>query len=80
MELQKQRHPKHSPIPPPVSPEPQDAAKLRQSGPVSDGADAGFLPAGSVSSVASVATLSQDGGRENDTGELWFSLTKCQSY
>ncbi|XP_015416124.1 PREDICTED: rho guanine nucleotide exchange factor 12 isoform X2 [Myotis davidii] len=68
MELQKPRHPKHSPPPPPVSPEPQDAAKSRQSGPASDGADAGCLPAGSVPSVASVATLSQDGGNENDTG------------
>ncbi|XP_059563589.1 rho guanine nucleotide exchange factor 12 isoform X4 [Myotis daubentonii] len=67
MELQKPRHPKHSPPPPPVSPEPQDAAKSRQSGPASDGADAGCLPAGSVSS-ASAATLSQDGGKENDTG------------
>lgn len=70
MELQKQRHPKHSPTPPPVSPEPQDAAKARQSGPASDGADAGYPPAGSVSSVASVATLFQDGGKENDMGEL----------
>lgn len=68
MELQKQRHPKHSPTPPPVSPEPQDAAKSRQSGPASDGADAGYLPAGSVSAVASVASLCQDGGKENDAG------------
>ncbi|XP_036286133.1 rho guanine nucleotide exchange factor 12 isoform X5 [Pipistrellus kuhlii] len=68
MELQKQRHPKHSPTPPPVSPEPQDAAKSRQSGPAGDGADAGYLPAGSVSSVASVANLCQDVGKENDAG------------
>lgn len=68
MELQKQRHLKHSPIPPPLSPEPQDAAKSRQSGPAGDGADAGYLPAGSMSSVASVANLCQDGGKENDAG------------
>ncbi|KAM8818532.1 rho guanine nucleotide exchange factor 12 isoform 2-T2 [Rhynchonycteris naso] len=66
MELQKQRHPKHLSIPSSVSPEPQDSAKLRQSGLASEGADVGSLPANSVSSVTSVATLSQEGGKEND--------------
>ncbi|XP_016063141.1 PREDICTED: rho guanine nucleotide exchange factor 12 [Miniopterus natalensis] len=68
MELQKQRHPKHLSTPSPVSPEPQDAAKSRQSGLASEGADAGYLQASPMSSVATVATLSQDGGKENDMG------------
>uniref|UniRef100_F6WE69 Rho guanine nucleotide exchange factor 12 n=1 Tax=Equus caballus TaxID=9796 RepID=F6WE69_HORSE len=68
MELQKQRHPKHLSTPSSVSPEPQDPAKLRQSGLASEGADAGYLPANSTSSVVSGATLSQEGGKENDTG------------
>lgn len=69
MELQKQRHPKHLSAPSSVSPEPQDS-KLRQSGLASEGADTGYLPANSTSSMASVATLSQEGGKENDMGEL----------
>ncbi|XP_054448434.1 rho guanine nucleotide exchange factor 12 isoform X3 [Pteronotus mesoamericanus] len=68
MELQKQRHPKHLSTPSSVSPEPQDSAKLRQSGLASEGSDIGYLPANSMSSVASVATLSQEGGKENDMG------------
>ncbi|KAK2505986.1 hypothetical protein MC885_004086, partial [Smutsia gigantea] len=68
MELQKQRHPKHLSAPSSVSPEPQDSAKLRQSGLASEGADIGYLPANSMSSMASVATLSQEGGKENDMG------------
>ncbi|KAM5316850.1 rho guanine nucleotide exchange factor 12 isoform 2-T2 [Glossophaga mutica] len=68
MELQKQRHPKHLSIPSSVSPEPQDSAKLRQSGLASEGSDIGYLPANSMSSMASVATLFQEGGKENDTG------------
>ncbi|XP_036743544.2 rho guanine nucleotide exchange factor 12 isoform X2 [Manis pentadactyla] len=68
MELQKQRHPKHLSAPSSVSPEPQDSAKLRQSGLASEGADTGYLPANSTSSMASVATLSQEGGKENDMG------------
>uniref|UniRef100_A0A2K6EFT3 Rho guanine nucleotide exchange factor 12 n=1 Tax=Propithecus coquereli TaxID=379532 RepID=A0A2K6EFT3_PROCO len=76
MELQKQRHPKHLSTPSSVSPEPQDSAKLRQSGLANEGTDIGYLPANSMSSVASGATLSQEGGKENDTGELMlFSLT-----
>lgn len=70
MELQKQRHPKHLSTPSSVSPEPQDPAKLRQSGLAGEGTDVGYLPANSMSSVASGATLSQEGGKENDTGEL----------
>ncbi|XP_035884266.1 rho guanine nucleotide exchange factor 12 isoform X2 [Phyllostomus discolor] len=68
MELQKQRHPKHLSVPLSVSPEPQDIAKLRQSGLASEGSDIGYLPANSMSSMASVATLFQEGGKENDTG------------
>ncbi|XP_066895250.1 rho guanine nucleotide exchange factor 12 isoform X4 [Kogia breviceps] len=68
MELQKQRHPKHISTPSSVSPEPQDSAKLRQSGLASEGADIGYLPANSMSSMVSGATLSQEGGKENDMG------------
>ncbi|XP_021552130.1 rho guanine nucleotide exchange factor 12 isoform X6 [Neomonachus schauinslandi] len=68
MELQKQRHPKHLPTPSSVSPEPQDPAKVRQSGSAGEGTDVGYLPANSMSSVASGAAPSQEGGKENDTG------------
>ncbi|XP_058145501.1 rho guanine nucleotide exchange factor 12 isoform X5 [Dasypus novemcinctus] len=68
MELQKQRHPKHLSTPSSVSPEPQDSAKLRQSGLANDGTEIGYLPANSMSSLASGLTLSQEGGKENDTG------------
>ncbi|XP_037697673.1 rho guanine nucleotide exchange factor 12 isoform X2 [Choloepus didactylus] len=68
MELQKQRHPKHLSTPSSVSPEPQDSAKLRQSGIANDGTDIGYLPANSMPSLASGAILSQDGGKENDMG------------
>uniref|UniRef100_A0A8C3X2D6 Rho guanine nucleotide exchange factor 12 n=1 Tax=Catagonus wagneri TaxID=51154 RepID=A0A8C3X2D6_9CETA len=68
MELQKQRHPKHLATPSSVSPEPQDSAKLRQSGLTSEGTDTGYPPANSTSSMVSGATLSQEGGKENDTG------------
>uniref|UniRef100_A0A8C9KDR9 Rho guanine nucleotide exchange factor 12 n=1 Tax=Panthera tigris altaica TaxID=74533 RepID=A0A8C9KDR9_PANTA len=53
MELQKQRHPKHLSTPSSVSPEPQDSAKLRQSGLAGEGTDVGYLPANSMSSGAS---------------------------
>uniref|UniRef100_A0A2K5XST6 Rho guanine nucleotide exchange factor 12 n=1 Tax=Mandrillus leucophaeus TaxID=9568 RepID=A0A2K5XST6_MANLE len=68
MELQKARHPKHLSTPSSVSPEPQDSAKVRQSGLANEGTDAGYLPTNSVSSVASGASFSQEGGKENDTG------------
>ncbi|XP_024425345.2 rho guanine nucleotide exchange factor 12 isoform X3 [Desmodus rotundus] len=68
MELQKQRYPKHLSTPSSVSPEPQDSAKLRQSGLASEGSDIGYLPANSMSSMASVATLFQEGGKDNDMG------------
>ncbi|XP_017379044.1 rho guanine nucleotide exchange factor 12 isoform X4 [Cebus imitator] len=68
MELQKARHPKHLSTPSSVSPEPQDSAKLRQSGLANEGTDTGYLPANSMSSVASGASFSQEGGKENDTG------------
>lgn len=71
MELQKQRHPKHLSTPSSVSPEPPDPAKLRQSGLAAEGTDVGYLPANSMSSVATGATLAQEGGgKENDTGKL----------
>lgn len=68
MEIQKLRNPKHLSTPSSVSPEPQDPAKLRQSGVASEGTDTGYLPASSMSSATSGAALSQEGGRENDTG------------
>ncbi|XP_023576854.1 rho guanine nucleotide exchange factor 12 [Octodon degus] len=68
MELQKARHPKHLSTSASVSPEPQDSAKFRQSGLANEGTDAGFLPTNSTSCVAAGATLSQEGGKENDTG------------
>ena len=82
MELQKQRHPKHLSTPSSVSPEPQDSAKLRQSGLASEGADIGYLPANSISSMVAGATLSQEGGKENDMGEpmLSFNLAKHQNF
>ena len=82
MELQKQRHPKHLSTPSSVSPEPQDSAKLRQGGLASEGADIGYLPANSTSSMVSGATLSQEAGKENDMGELIlsFNLAKHQDF
>nr|XP_042136656.1 rho guanine nucleotide exchange factor 12 isoform X1 [Peromyscus maniculatus bairdii] len=68
MEIQKLRHPKHLSTPSSVSPEPQDPAKLRQSGLINEGTDTGFLPASTISSATSGAALSQEGGKENDTG------------
>ncbi|XP_021526877.1 rho guanine nucleotide exchange factor 12 isoform X2 [Aotus nancymaae] len=68
MELQKARHPKYLSTPSSVSPEPQDSAKLRQSGLANEGTDTGYLPANSMSSVASGASFSQEGGKDNDTG------------
>ncbi|XP_012585184.1 PREDICTED: rho guanine nucleotide exchange factor 12 isoform X2 [Condylura cristata] len=69
MELQqKQRHPKHLSTPSSVSPEPQESAKIRQSGLASDGTDIGYLPANSMSSVSSGVPLPQEGGKENDMG------------
>ncbi|XP_028639682.1 rho guanine nucleotide exchange factor 12 isoform X1 [Grammomys surdaster] len=68
MEIQKLRHPKHLSTPSSVSPEPQDPAKLRQSGVANEGTDTGYLSASSTSSATSVAALSQEGGRETDTG------------
>ncbi|KAG8522237.1 Rho guanine nucleotide exchange factor 12, partial [Galemys pyrenaicus] len=65
---QKQRCPKHLSTPSSVSPEPQDSAKSRQSGLTSDGADTGYLPANSMSSISSGVPLSQEGGKENDMG------------
>ncbi|XP_036077622.1 rho guanine nucleotide exchange factor 12 isoform X2 [Rousettus aegyptiacus] len=77
MELQKQRHPKHLSTPSSVGPEPQDSAKLRQSGLASEGADTGYLPATSVSSMATGATLSQEGGKENDMGSKQVGETSA---
>ncbi|KAM4849047.1 rho guanine nucleotide exchange factor 12 isoform X2 [Urocitellus parryii] len=68
MELQKPRHPKHLSTPSSVSPEPQDFAKVRPCGLANEGTDTGYLPANSMSSVASGSTLSQEGGKENDIG------------
>ena len=48
----------------------------------SEGADSGYLPANSTSSMVSGATLSQEGGKENDMGELMlsFNLAKHQDF
>ena len=67
MEIQKSRHPKHLSTPSSVSPEPQDPAKLRQSGVANEGTDTGYLPASSMSSATSGTALSQEGGRENES-------------
>lgn len=69
MEIQKLRHPKHLSAPSSVSPEPQDPAKLRQSGLASEGIDTGYLPASTISSATLGAALSQEGGKEHDAGE-----------
>ncbi|XP_007954101.1 rho guanine nucleotide exchange factor 12 [Orycteropus afer afer] len=68
MELQKQRHPKHLSTLSSVSPEPQESAKLRQSGLANEGTDIGYPPANPVSSMAVGSTLFQEGGKENDIG------------
>nr|XP_020022097.1 rho guanine nucleotide exchange factor 12 isoform X3 [Castor canadensis] len=68
MELQKARHPKHFSTASSVSLDPQDPAKLRQSVLANEGTDTGYLPANSMSSVASGTAVSQEGGKENDTG------------
>ncbi|KAM9032232.1 rho guanine nucleotide exchange factor 12 isoform X2 [Sarcophilus harrisii] len=68
MELQKQRHPKHLSTPSSVSPEPQDSAKLRQSGISSDAADVMYMPPNPMSSLTSGTSASQDGGKENEMG------------
>lgn len=69
MEIQKLRHPKHLSAPSSVSPEPQDPAKLRQSGLANEGTDTGYLPASTIPSATSGAALSQEGGKEHDAGE-----------
>lgn len=76
MEIQKLRHPKHLSAPSSVSPEPQDPAKLRQSGVAAEGTDTGYLSASSMASATSGAALSQEGGRENDTGKS-FTRVNC---
>ncbi|KAL1782305.1 rho guanine nucleotide exchange factor 12 isoform X2 [Sigmodon hispidus] len=68
MEIQKLRHPKHLSAPSSMSPEPQDPAKLRQSGLTSEGTDTGYLPASTISPAIAGPALSQEGGKENDTG------------
>ncbi|XP_074071383.1 rho guanine nucleotide exchange factor 12 isoform X3 [Macrotis lagotis] len=68
MELQKQRHPKHLSTPSSVSPEPQDSAKLRQSGISSDVADVMYVPANPMSSLTTGTSASQEGGKENEMG------------
>uniref|UniRef100_A0A8C6QXX0 Rho guanine nucleotide exchange factor 12 n=1 Tax=Nannospalax galili TaxID=1026970 RepID=A0A8C6QXX0_NANGA len=75
MEIQKLRHPKHLSTPSSVSPEPQDSAKLRQSGLANEGTDTACLPASSVASVTSGAAVFQEGGKENDTGSKQIGET-----
>ncbi|XP_054854554.1 rho guanine nucleotide exchange factor 12 isoform X2 [Eublepharis macularius] len=67
MELQKQRHPKHLSAPSSVSPEPQDSAKMRQSG-SSDSTDAAYPPANPMSPLAAGTFTSQEGSKDSETG------------
>uniref|UniRef100_A0A8D0H3M1 Rho guanine nucleotide exchange factor 12 n=1 Tax=Sphenodon punctatus TaxID=8508 RepID=A0A8D0H3M1_SPHPU len=67
MEMQKQRHPKHVSTPSSGSPEPPDAAKMRQSG-SSDGTDVAYSPANPMSPLATGVLTSQEGSKDGETG------------
>ncbi|NXB80913.1 ARHGC factor, partial [Donacobius atricapilla] len=66
MEMQKPRHPKHSPTASSVSPEPAEPSKARQSGSCSDGAEP-YAPASAVSPLAA-PFASPEGSKDGDTG------------
>ncbi|NWU41357.1 ARHGC factor, partial [Hylia prasina] len=68
MEMQKPRHPKHSPTASSVSPEPPEASKLRQGGSCSDGTDAPYPPANPMSPLAMGPFASPEGSKDSDTG------------
>ncbi|NWZ33735.1 ARHGC factor, partial [Brachypodius atriceps] len=68
MEMQKPRHPKHSPTASSVSPEPPESSKLRQSGSCSDGTDAPYPPANPMSPLAVGPFSSPEGSKDSDTG------------
>ncbi|XP_060139089.1 rho guanine nucleotide exchange factor 12 isoform X2 [Zootoca vivipara] len=78
MEIQKQRHPKHLPTPSSISPEPQDSAKMRQSG-SSDGTDATYPPANLMSPQAAGTFLSQEGSKDSETGSKQVGETPSSS-
>uniref|UniRef100_A0A8C5TRU2 Rho guanine nucleotide exchange factor 12 n=1 Tax=Malurus cyaneus samueli TaxID=2593467 RepID=A0A8C5TRU2_9PASS len=68
MEMQKPRHPKHSPTASSVSPEPPDSSKMRQSGSSSDGTDAPYPTANPMSPLAMGPFASPEGSKDGDTG------------
>lgn len=68
MEMQKPRHPKHSPTAASVSPEPPDSSKTRQSGSCGDGTDAPYPPANPMSPLAAGPFSSPEGNKDSDTG------------
>ncbi|NWH79953.1 ARHGC factor, partial [Piaya cayana] len=68
MEMQKPRHPKHSPTASSVSPEPLDSSKMRQSGSSSDGTDAPYAPANPMSPLAVGPFSSPEGSKDSETG------------
>ncbi|NXY38123.1 ARHGC factor, partial [Pomatorhinus ruficollis] len=68
MEMQKPRHPKHSPTASSVSPEPPESGKTRQSGSCSDGTDVPYPPANPMSPLAVGPFASPEGSKDSDTG------------
>ncbi|XP_066190796.1 rho guanine nucleotide exchange factor 12 isoform X1 [Sylvia atricapilla] len=68
MEMQKPRHPKHSPTASSVSPEPPESSKMRQSGSCSDGTDASYPSANPMSPLAVGPFASPEGSKDSDTG------------
>ncbi|XP_064587957.1 rho guanine nucleotide exchange factor 12 isoform X2 [Zonotrichia leucophrys gambelii] len=68
MEMQKPRHPKHSPTAACVSPEPPEGSKGRQSGSSSDGTDGPYPPANPMSPLATGPFASPEGSKDSDTG------------
>ncbi|XP_072210793.1 rho guanine nucleotide exchange factor 12 isoform X3 [Excalfactoria chinensis] len=68
MEIQKQRHQKHIPAMPSVSPEPPDSGKVRQSGSSSEGTDAPYPPANPMSPLAVGPFSSPEGNKDSESG------------
>ncbi|KAM4885526.1 rho guanine nucleotide exchange factor 12 isoform 4-T9 [Sylvia borin] len=68
MEMQKPRHPKHSPTASSVSPEPPESSKMRQSGSCSDGTDTSYPSANPMSPLAVGPFASPEGSKDSDTG------------
>ncbi|NXR37015.1 ARHGC factor, partial [Zosterops hypoxanthus] len=68
MEMQKPRHPKHSPTASSVSPEPPESGRMRQSGSCGDGTDIPYPPANPMSPLAVGPFASPEGSKDSDTG------------